>query len=101
MILPWGRPEKRNRLSDTKEATASASSLQRTCGTVCRTGLMADDKLQLSLREIERTYLNTNCREYELTKSFSLRLHFPTAFLSLKSQGWREVDIPKWMFDLG
>jgi hypothetical protein len=63
-------------------------------------GLMAGERLELSLREMERAYLNTNCREYELNKSFSLRLHFPTAFLSLKAQGWCEVDIPEWMFDL-
>jgi hypothetical protein len=63
-------------------------------------GLMAGEKLELNLREMERIYLNSNCREYELSKSFSLRLHFPKAFLNLKSQGWCELDIPEWIFDL-
>ena len=63
-------------------------------------GLMAGDELELSLREMDRAYRDTNCREYELTKSFSLRLHFPKAFLSLKAQGWCEVDIPEWIYDL-
>jgi len=44
--------------------------------------------------------MKTNCREYELNKHLSLRLHFPLAFLQLKTLGWCEIEIPEWMFDL-
>lgn len=63
-------------------------------------GLLAGERLQLSLRQMENTYLCENVREYELTKHFSLRLHFPLAFLQLKVTGYCEIDIPEWMFDL-
>lgn len=49
---------------------------------------------------MEQTYLDANTREYELTKHFSLRLHFPIAFLQLQATGTCEIDIPEWMFDL-
>jgi hypothetical protein len=49
---------------------------------------------------MEKAYLDENVREYELTKHFSLRLHFPMAFLQLKTMGYCEIDIPEWMFDL-
>jgi Tc toxin complex TcA C-terminal TcB-binding domain len=49
---------------------------------------------------MDHAYMELNCREYELTKHFSLRLHFPVAFLELKTCGSCEVDIPEWMFDL-
>jgi hypothetical protein len=44
--------------------------------------------------------MEENCREYELTKHFSLKLHFPVSFLQLKTDGCCEIDIPEWMFDL-
>jgi len=65
-----------------------------------REGLLAGERLELSLRTMERAYLGTNCREYELTKHISLLLHFPAAFLHLKTTGYCEIDIPEWMFDL-
>jgi hypothetical protein len=63
-------------------------------------GLLAGERLQASLRQMEKSYMDQNLREYELTKHISLRLHFPMAFLRLKSTGCCEVDIPEWMFDL-
>jgi len=63
-------------------------------------GLLAGERLNLALRQMEMAYLNENCREYELTKHFSLRLHFPLAFLQLKATGYCEIEIPEWMFDL-
>ncbi|MET0453846.1 MAG: neuraminidase-like domain-containing protein [Mycobacterium sp.] len=65
-----------------------------------REGLQAGDRLQLALRQMEHAYLAANTRDYELTKHFSLRLHFPLEFLRLASTGVCEVDIPEWMFDL-
>ena len=63
-------------------------------------GLLAGEKLELGLRSMERAYMSRNCREYELTKHISLRLHFPAAFVLLKSTGRCEVDVPEWLFDL-
>ena len=63
-------------------------------------GLLTGERLELTLRRMERTYMELNCREYELSKSLSLRLHFPGAFLHLKARGFCDIDIPEWMFDL-
>jgi len=63
-------------------------------------GLLAGERLQLTLRQMEKEYLNTNYREYELTKHISLRLNFPLAFLHLQMTGYCEIEIPEWMFDL-
>jgi Tc toxin complex TcA C-terminal TcB-binding domain len=63
-------------------------------------GLMAGERLSAALREMEKAYLDENVREYELTKNFSLRLHFPMEFLRLKATGRCEINIPEWMFDL-
>ena len=63
-------------------------------------GLLAGERLQLALRTMEKAYLDVNVREYELTKHFSLRLHFPLQFLQLKTTGVCEIELPEWMFDL-
>jgi hypothetical protein len=63
-------------------------------------GLMAGERLELALQSMDQSYMELNCREYELTKMFSLRLHFPLAFLELKTRGSCEIEIPEWMFDL-
>jgi hypothetical protein len=63
-------------------------------------GLLAGERLQLAVRQMEKAYLDENCREYELTKHISLRLHFPFAFLQLQMTGYCEIEIPEWMFDL-
>ncbi|OAA51504.1 insecticidal toxin complex protein [Metarhizium rileyi] len=66
-----------------------------------REGLLEGERLDAGLRTLERMYLReTGCREYELGKFVSLRLHFPLAFLQLKILGWCEFEIPEWMFDL-
>jgi len=63
-------------------------------------GMLAGERLQFAVRQMEKAYYDENCREYELTKHISLRLHIPEAFLRLKLTGYCEVDIPEWMFDL-
>jgi hypothetical protein len=55
-------------------------------------GLMAGDRLELAFRTMEHAYKEENCREYELTKHFSRKLHFPVAFLQLKTDGCCEID---------
>jgi len=63
-------------------------------------GLLAGERLQLSLRQMEKAYYDENEREYELTKSFSLKHHFPEAFFQLVQCGECEIEIPEWLFDL-
>jgi hypothetical protein len=63
-------------------------------------GLMAGERLESALRHMEKAYLDENVREYELTKHFSLRLHFPKEFLQLKVTGKCEIEIPEWMYDM-
>jgi hypothetical protein len=62
--------------------------------------LLAGERLQLALRQMESAYADLNCREYELTKHLSLRLDFPLAFLHLQQAGWAEIEVPEWMFDV-
>jgi hypothetical protein len=63
-------------------------------------GLMAGERLSVALRHMEKAYLDRNVREYEMTKSVSLRLHFPFEFLRLRTTGRCEIEIPEWMFDV-
>ncbi|KAB5542517.1 insecticidal toxin complex protein [Coniochaeta sp. 2T2.1] len=63
-------------------------------------GLLAGEKLEFALSEMERAHMSKHCREYELTKHISLRLHCPAAFVLLKSTGYCELDLPEWLFDL-
>jgi hypothetical protein len=63
-------------------------------------GLLAGERLETALRRMEKTYLDRNRREYELTKHVSLRRDFPLALLKLKTDGECEIEIPEWMFDL-
>ncbi|KAI4145965.1 MAG: hypothetical protein L6R39_003626 [Caloplaca ligustica] len=63
-------------------------------------GLLAGEKLELQLRALERKYMTSMCREYELTKHISLRQLAPLAFLLLKTGGECEVEVPEWWFDL-
>jgi len=63
-------------------------------------GLLCGDRLHAALRRMEKAYYDENARERELTKHFSLRLHFPIAFLELKLRGYCEIELPEWMYDL-
>jgi hypothetical protein len=63
-------------------------------------GLMAGERLDFALRHMEKAYLDENIREYELSKHFSLRYHFPMEFLRIKKTGRCEIELPEWMFDL-
>jgi Tc toxin complex TcA C-terminal TcB-binding domain len=63
-------------------------------------GLMAGERLDFALRHMEKEYLDENVREYELTKHFSLRYHFPMEFLRIKETGHCEIELPEWMFDV-
>jgi hypothetical protein len=63
-------------------------------------GLLAGERLQLSLARMEKEYCDHNRREYELTKHISLRLQFPLEFLRLKLTGRCEIELPESLFDM-
>ncbi|MYY08031.1 insecticidal toxin complex protein [Streptomyces sp. SID4919] len=65
-----------------------------------REGLLAGDRLALSLRRMDQAYVEEDRREYELTKHVSLRLHLPAAYLALRTAGHTEFELPEWLFDL-
>jgi hypothetical protein len=70
------------------------------CEESLRETLLSGQRLGVALSHMEQTYLDENVREYELTKHFSLRLHFPFEFLRLKATGSCEIELLEWMFDL-
>lgn len=63
-------------------------------------GLLAGEKLYLDLKRMEMAYLETNQREYELSKNVSLRQVSPMALLQLRSTGRCTVALPEELFDL-
>jgi Tc toxin complex TcA C-terminal TcB-binding domain/ABC toxin N-terminal region/Neuraminidase-like domain/Salmonella virulence plasmid 28.1kDa A protein/PA14 domain len=63
-------------------------------------GLVSGDKLQLALRQLEKSYIEENKRELELKKNISLALLDPLALLELRETGTCRVSIPEEIFDL-
>lgn len=63
-------------------------------------GLMAGERLSLSLKQMDKAYYDENVREYELTKHISLRLVQPAQLLQLRETGYCEIELPEWRFDL-
>ncbi len=64
-----------------------------------RKGLLAGDRLYLSLKQMERAFHDQNRREYEITKHLSLMLNDPLALIALKETGQCEVVLPEALFD--
>lgn len=65
-----------------------------------RAGLLAGEQLSLALKQLERSYLDQNRREYEITKHISLAQLDPLALLLLKHEGQCFVSLPEVLFDL-
>lgn len=63
-------------------------------------GLLAGDKLALSLRQLEKAYMESNKREYEITKHVSLASLDPLALIKLKTTGVCDFEIPEALYDL-
>ena len=63
-------------------------------------GLASGEKLQLALRQLEKSYLEENRRELELSKSVSLALLNPLALIELRETGKCYVSLPEELFDL-
>jgi Tc toxin complex TcA C-terminal TcB-binding domain len=63
-------------------------------------GLLAGEKLQQALRQMEKSYLEENKRELELRKNVSLALLNPLALQELRQTGKCYITIPEEMFDM-
>ena len=62
-------------------------------------GLLAGEKLQHALRQVEIAYLEMNVRQFELTKHISLQMLDPVALLMLKETGQCSYNLFEELFD--
>jgi hypothetical protein len=83
-----------------ERGTETASFIQYGYWDNSKQGLAAGEKLQLALRQLEKSYLEENRRELELTKSISLAMLNPLALLQLSETGKCYVYLPEELFDL-
>jgi hypothetical protein len=65
-----------------------------------RKGLLSGDRLYLSLKQMEKSYMDQNRREYEITKHVSLLQLAPLALIQLKETGSCTVELPEMLFDV-
>jgi len=65
-----------------------------------RKGLLSGERLYLQLKQMERSYMEQNRREYELTRHVSLAAVDPAALIRLRQTGQCEVNLPETLFDL-
>ncbi len=63
-------------------------------------GLLAGERLLLSLQQMEARFIETNYRSLEIDQAFSLRDIAPGALLSLQETGACDFEIPELSFDL-
>lgn len=63
-------------------------------------GLLSGEKLQYDLRRMEKSHLEQNKREYEITKHVSLTMLDPIALIQLKQTGDCFISLPETFFDL-
>lgn len=80
--------------------TETASFIQYGYWDNSKEGLVSGEKLQLALRQLEKSYLEANRRELELTKSISLMMLNPLALIKLREKGKCFVSLPEEIFDL-
>ena len=63
-------------------------------------GLLAGERLQVDLHQLERRFLETNYRNLEIDQAFALTQIDPAALVALHENGECEFDIPEVFFDL-
>ena len=63
-------------------------------------GLLSGERLYADLKRMELAYLQTDVREYEITKAISLVLFDPWALINLKTTGQCYVSLPEAYFNL-
>lgn len=65
-----------------------------------RKGLLAGEALHLDVKRMDVAYLDSNRREYEITRNVSLRQLDPMALILLRATGSCDLNVPEWLFDL-
>ena len=65
-----------------------------------RKGLLSGERLYLSLKQMEKSFMDQNRREYEITKHVSLLQHKPLALIALRETGVCTVELPESLFDV-
>lgn len=60
-------------------------------------GLLAGETLGGQLRQLEAAYMRFNTRDFELSRSISLRLLNPAALMALIGTGKARFEIPEWL----
>ena len=63
-------------------------------------GLLSGELLYTDLKRLEIAYLESDVREYEISKSISLVLFDPWALISLKETGYCIISLPESFFDM-
>jgi hypothetical protein len=63
-------------------------------------GLLAGEKLQMALRQMEKSYLEENKRELELRKNVSMAMLNPLALQELRTTGKCYLSLPEELFDM-
>ncbi|HJT74926.1 MAG TPA: hypothetical protein VJ720_12920, partial [Chitinophaga sp.] len=63
-------------------------------------GLQTADQLFYDLKRMEASYLDTNKREYEITKHISLAQLDPLALIRLRATGACDFQVPEAIFDM-
>lgn len=65
-----------------------------------RKGLLAGETLALDMKRMEVAYMESNKREFELTKHISLAQIAPLSLITLKETGKCTLNLPEWLFDM-
>jgi len=63
-------------------------------------GLLSGEKLQLGLRQLDKSFLEDNRRELELSKNISTALTNPLALIELRETGKCFLSLPEELFDM-
>lgn len=98
--LAYDMAKKAERAYKYERGTETATFIQYGYWDNSMQGLVAGEKLQLALRQLEKSYLEENRRELELTKSISLAMLNPLALIELRETGKCYVSLPEELFDL-
>lgn len=65
-----------------------------------RKGLMSGERLYLSLKQMEKAYMDQNRREYEITKHISIAQLDPLAIIKLRETGICDFEVPEALYDM-
>lgn len=63
-------------------------------------GLLSGENLQMDVRRLEKSYMESNERELELTKNISLALFQPKTILEIRENGRAKIALPEVLFDM-